>query len=136
MALEMRLINIAFCYPVLSRIALMPPLHPSVRFDQILLDRCLPPAHVSVIKRFSHVEIADMSFTRSDPVGAVLPASNFILVSIMTRARDDFPLTRGTVAEHMFRWSDGSGAIAAAMAQSLLLVSGMKSKQDGLGTMK
>ena len=33
----------ALNHPVLSRIALMPPLYPSVRFDQILLDRCLRP---------------------------------------------------------------------------------------------
>ena len=33
----------ALSHPVLSRIALLSPLHPSVRFDEILLDRCLRP---------------------------------------------------------------------------------------------
>ena len=42
---EMRLIHISMPlnHPVLSRIALLPPLCPSVRFDQIFFDRCLNP---------------------------------------------------------------------------------------------
>ena len=43
-----------------------------------------PPAHVSVIRHASCIGIADVSFTCSDPVGAVLPASNLIVVSILT----------------------------------------------------
>ena len=40
-----------------------------------------PPAHVSVNRHVSHVGIADVSLARSDPVGAVLSASDLIVVS-------------------------------------------------------
>ena len=83
----------ALNHPVLSRNALFPPLCPSVRFDAIPLGQMPPPSHVSVIETVSHVGIEDMSFTRSDPVGAVLPASDLVVVSILTHAHDDFLLT-------------------------------------------
>ena len=59
-----------------------------------------PPAHARVTRHISHVGIADMSFTRSDPVGAVLPASDLIVVSILTRAHNDL-LTCGTVTRYI-----------------------------------
>ena len=40
-----------------------------------------PPEHVSIIRHVLHVGIADVSLTRPDPVGAVLPASDLIVVS-------------------------------------------------------
>ena len=67
-----------------------------------------PPAHV-------HVEIADMSFTRSDTVGEVLRASDIIVVSNKTRAHDDFLLTCGTVTKNVVTWSSASGATAVVL---------------------
>ena len=54
--------------------------NPLVRLDQILLNT--PPAHVS--------GIVDVNLTRSHPVGAVSPASDLIVVSILTCAHGDF----------------------------------------------
>ena len=48
----------------------MPLLYPSVRFDHDPLGQMPPPAHEVVNRHFSHIGIANASFTRSDPVGA------------------------------------------------------------------
>ena len=75
-----------------------------------------PPAHVSLIRHVSHVEIANMSFTRSVPVGAVLPASHLVVVSSPTHAHDVFLSTRGsTVTGNVVAWSSASGATAAVL---------------------
>ena len=82
---------------------------------------------VSVIRHVSHVGIADMSFTRSDPVGAVLPASDLIVVSILTHADDDFLLTCGTVTRNVVTWSSASGATAAVLLRRDFAVTGFPS---------
>ena len=61
----------------------------------------LPPANVSVIRHVSQVGIADVSLARLDSVGAVLPASDLIVVSILTRAHDVFLLPCGTVTRNI-----------------------------------
>ena len=60
-----------------------------------------PPAHVSIIRYVLHVGIADVSLTRPDPVGAVLPASDLIVVSFLTRAHGDFLLACGIVTRNI-----------------------------------
>ena len=60
-----------------------------------------PPAHVSIDRHVLHIGIEDVSLTRSDPVGAVLPASDLIVVSILTRAHGDFLLACGTVTRNV-----------------------------------
>ena len=86
-----------------------------------------PPAHVSIIRHVSHVEIADMSFTRSDPVGAVLPTSDLIVASILTHAHDDFLLTCGTVTRNVVTWSSASGATGAVLHGREFAVTGFAS---------
>ena len=66
-----------------------------------------------------------MSFTRSDPVGAVLPASDLIVVSILTRAHGD--LTCGTVTRYIVTWSSASGASAAVLLEREFAVTGFPS---------
>ena len=86
-----------------------------------------PPAHVSIIRHVLHVGIADVSLTRPHPVGAVLPASDLIVVSILTRAHDDFLLTRCTVSRNIVTWSSASGASAAVLLCRMYAVTGFHS---------
>ena len=86
-----------------------------------------PPAHVSVIRHVSHVGIADVSLTRPDSVGAVLPASDLIVVSILTDAHDGFLLTCGTVTRNIVTWSSASGASAAVLLGRVFTVTGFHS---------
>ena len=67
-----------------------------------------------------------MRFTRSDPVGAVLPASDLIVVSILTHAHDDFLLTCA-VTGNVVAWSPASGATAAVLLGREFAVTGFPS---------
>ena len=68
-----------------------------------------------------------MIFTRSDPIGAVPPASDLIYVSILTHAHDDFLLTCGIVTRNVVTWSSASGATAAVLLGKKLAVTGFHS---------
>ena len=83
-----------------------------------------PPAHVSVIRHVSHDGIADVSLTRPDPV---LPASDLIVVSILTRAQGVFLLPCGTVTRNIVTKSSTSGASAAVLLGRVFAVTGFHS---------
>ena len=76
---------------------------------------------------FLHVGIADVSLTRPDPVGAVLPASDLIVVSILTRAHGDFLLACSTVTRNIVTKSSASGASAAVLIGRVFAVTGFHS---------
>ena len=85
-------------------------LYLSVRFDQILLDRCLHPHMCPIIRHVLHVGIVDVNLTRPDPVGAVLPASDLIVVS-----------------RNIVTWSSATGASAAMLLGREFAVTGFHS---------
>ena len=68
-----------------------------------------------------------MSLPRPDRVGAVLPASDLIVVSIVTHAHDGFLLTCGTVTRNIVTWSSASGASADVLLGREFAVTGFSS---------